>query len=241
MSEALAEAPDHSPAFRRRRVANWLPLGITYAALYMGRYNLNVIKGDLGKVFSLDKTHIGYIATAGFWTYAASVIVNGPLADRFGGRRAILIGAAGSALLNLVLAIAFFGRFPMPLVLAMSVLYATLMYFQSFGALSIVKVNAAWFHVRERGVQGGIFGVMISCGYALALSAGGWIYGWSKHHFSNPIVAFAPVFLAPAILLAVVFAIDSLLVRDSPQNAGFDDFHTGDATADDTAEEAARP
>jgi hypothetical protein len=32
-----------------------------------------------------------------------------------------------------------------------SVLYAANMYFQSFGAVSIVKVNAHWFHVTERG------------------------------------------------------------------------------------------
>ena len=32
----------HSPAFRRRRLMNWLPLGLTYAFLYMGRYNLKI-------------------------------------------------------------------------------------------------------------------------------------------------------------------------------------------------------
>ena len=34
----------HSPAYIRRRVMNWLPLGLTYALLYMGRYNLKVSK-----------------------------------------------------------------------------------------------------------------------------------------------------------------------------------------------------
>src|SRR5262249_61877560 len=34
----------HTPAFRRRRVLNWLPLGLTCAFLYMGRYNLAVLK-----------------------------------------------------------------------------------------------------------------------------------------------------------------------------------------------------
>ncbi|HPB96648.1 MAG TPA: MFS transporter, partial [Polyangiaceae bacterium] len=33
---------EHSAAFRRRRVLNWLPLGLAYAFLYMGRYNLKV-------------------------------------------------------------------------------------------------------------------------------------------------------------------------------------------------------
>ena len=38
----------HSRAYRRRRVMNWLPLGLTYALLYMGRYNLTVSKNAFG-------------------------------------------------------------------------------------------------------------------------------------------------------------------------------------------------
>src|SRR5262249_48789257 len=91
-----ASAPQHSPAYRFRRLANWLPLGLTYATFYMGRYSFNVVKGDMGARFHLDKAEMGIIATAGFWTYALSVIVNGPLADRIGGRRAILFGAVGA-------------------------------------------------------------------------------------------------------------------------------------------------
>ena len=44
------------------------------------------------------------------------------------------------------------------------VLYGANMYFQSFGAVAVVKVNAPWFHVRERGGFGGIFGTMIASG-----------------------------------------------------------------------------
>ena len=43
------EEVNHSPAFKRRRVMNWLPLGLTYAFLYMGRYNLKVSKFNLRK------------------------------------------------------------------------------------------------------------------------------------------------------------------------------------------------
>ena len=35
----------HSDAYLRRRVMNWLPVGLLYAFLYMGRYNLTVAKG----------------------------------------------------------------------------------------------------------------------------------------------------------------------------------------------------
>ena len=60
--------PAHSRAFRLRRFANWFPLGLTYATYYMGRYNFNVVKGDMGKMFDLGKTEMGIIATCGFWT-----------------------------------------------------------------------------------------------------------------------------------------------------------------------------
>ena len=76
---------------------NWFPLGLTYAAMYMGRYNFNIVKNDIGAWYHLDKGQMGFIASAGFWTYGLSVALNGPLADRIGGRKAILIGALGAA------------------------------------------------------------------------------------------------------------------------------------------------
>lgn len=221
------EAPRHSRAFVLRRAANWVPLGITYATFYMGRYNFNVVKGDIGSVYHLDKAQVGAIATAGFWTYAMSVMVNGPLADRFGGRKTILFGAIGTVLMNLVLGLLFLGGWTAHLVVGMSVLYAISMYSQSFGALSVVKINSAWFHVRERGVFGGIFGIMISSGYLLALTIGGTIYGASKKAFGPGPMAFAPVFLVPAAAIFVMFVFDYFWVRDTPKHAGYDDFHTG--------------
>ena len=55
---------------------------------------------------------------------------------------------------------------------SLSLLWSLNMYFQSLGALSVVKVNSIWFHVEERGVFGGIFSVMVSSGYFLTVSAG---------------------------------------------------------------------
>jgi OPA family glycerol-3-phosphate transporter-like MFS transporter len=216
-----AGVPNHTAAFRYRRFANWFPLGLTYATLYMGRYNFNVAKGDIGKAFHFDKATMGIIATAGFWTYMLAVLFNGPLADRFGGRRAILFCAAGASIMNLVIGIFFWKGWPVGLVGGLSVLYAIDMYFQSFGALSVVKVNAAWFHVRERGVLGGVFGSMISAGYALAFGVCGWLL--AAAHGSIWVV-----YVAPAATIAFMFLVDFLVVRDRPSHAGHDDFDTGD-------------
>jgi OPA family glycerol-3-phosphate transporter-like MFS transporter len=138
---------DHSVAYRRRRFANWFPLGLTYATYYMGRYNLNVSSTTMMENFHLSKADFGMIATAGFWTYALSVAFNGPLADRIGGKKSILIGAAGACLLNLLIGLLFLSGWQTKIIVGMSLLYAVNQYFQSFGALSVVKVNAPWFHV----------------------------------------------------------------------------------------------
>ncbi len=216
-------APAHSFAFRQRRFANWFPLGCTYACLYMGRYNFNVSKGTIGAAFHYDKAQMGIIATAGFWTYALAVLVNGPLADRFGGRRAILAGTLGACALNLALGLVLASSWHVDLILSLSLLYAANMYFQSFGALSVVKVNAAWFHVRERGLLGGVFGSMISLGYWLAYGIGGWLLGhlplWG-------------VYVVPSGVLLVAFLVDWGIVRNRPSDAGHDDFLTGDEGSD---------
>jgi OPA family glycerol-3-phosphate transporter-like MFS transporter len=217
--------PRHTQAFRVRRFANWFPLGLTYATLYMGRYNFNVYRNHARELHGLSNAQVGTIATAGFWVYAASLLINGPLAEKIGGRRAILIGVAGASALNL--AIALFLRGPATdanIVLGLSLLYGANMYFQSFGAVSVVKVNSAWFHWRERGLIGGVFGSMISLGYYFALGIGGLIYAH---------LPFWALFLVPACVLLAMLAVDAVLVRDRPALAGHDDFDTGDAAPDD--------
>jgi MFS transporter, OPA family, glycerol-3-phosphate transporter len=213
------DAPRHAAAFRRRRFANWFPLGLTYACFYMGRYNFNVAKGAIGAAYHYDKKQMGIIATAGFWTYALSVLLNGPLADRFGGRRAILFGAIGACVLNLAIGVIFLPGVLTNVLVVMSLLYSVNMYFQSFGALSVVKVNSAWFHVRERGVLGGFFGAMISTGYLLAFVTGGWLLT------NLPLWC---VFAVPAGVILAMFGVDLFIVRDRPSEAGYDDFSTGD-------------
>ena len=80
---------EHGRWFMLRRFINWFPLGMTYAFLYMGRYNLNVCKNALGT--QMSKEDFGLIFAAGTWTYALSFLVNGPLVDKIGGKRGIVI------------------------------------------------------------------------------------------------------------------------------------------------------
>lgn len=211
----------HSKEFRHRRFWNWGPLGLTYALLYFGRYNLNVLKD----VKLLTEADYGFIFGAGAWVYGISFLLNGPLTDRWGGRRTILISALGSAFANLAMGIAAYVRgFEDPR-LVFGILYCVNMYFQSFGAVAIVKVNSSWFHVKERGMIGGVFGILISLGLYFAFDWGHAIVTFMKPWW---------VFIIPAATLAVFWLIELVLVRNHPSDAGFKDFDTGDASSGDT-------
>jgi OPA family glycerol-3-phosphate transporter-like MFS transporter len=158
-----------------------------------------------------------------------AVMFNGPLSDRIGGKRAILYAALGTAMVNAAIGFLFLNGWATKVLVGMSLLYAVNQYFQSFGALSVVKTNAPWFHVKERGVFGGVFGIMISGGYFLAMTVGGWILA------SLPWYC---VFLIPSAAVLAMYLVDKAMVADSPKHAGFDNFDTGDATshmADDGA------
>lgn len=218
----------HSPAFLRRRFTNWFPVGLTYAFLYMGRYNLRVCTNIV-----FDKAQFSDIYFWGTITYGFAFLVNGPLTDRLGGKKTILLAAIGSLLANSAMGVVVMGALEdgaVPkeaqagLVPILSLLYAVNMYFQSFGAVAIVKVNAAWFHLRERGTFGGIFGILISLGLYFA-------FDWCKFIAEKTSVQW--VFFIPAAILAVFAALDLIFVRDTPGEAGHADFDLGDASSGD--------
>ncbi len=251
MAEVVLEKPQHSRGFRIRRILNWLPMGLTYAFLYMGRYNLTVSKNALGDL--MTKEDFGIIFGAGTITYAFAFLINGPLTDRMGGKKAILAGALGSALMNVLLGIITYLVIVKNLVinvaLVFSFVYAANMYFQSFGAVAIVKVNSSWFHVRERGIFGGIFGILISMGIYFAFDWGTAIVQATQAKLTTDLNFIQStlraligvsetgvdqtwwVFFIPAILLFMFFIIELFLLKDTPGQAGFKDFDTADASS----------
>jgi OPA family glycerol-3-phosphate transporter-like MFS transporter len=222
----------HSRAFKKRRFFNWFPLGLTYALLYFGRYNLSANQPTLDDLGLLNKAEFGYVDAVGSAVYGIAFLINGPLTDRWGGRATILLAAGGSALANVAMAVlvnrAVGGQLDhASVVRGLTLLFSLNMYFQSFGAVSIVKVNAPWFHLRERGVLGGVFGILISLGLYFS-------YDWSRLIAKAAGMMWA--FAVPAAVLLVLFAIDFFAIRNSPADAGFADFDTADASSGETGE-----
>src|SRR5947199_10242883 len=101
-------AGKHPPGFRPRRGLNWTFVGLLYTSFYTCRYNLAIANKSISDEFGFSKTQMGTIITTALLAYACGQIINGLLADRIGGKRAMLIGSVGTITRNLFFVIASF-------------------------------------------------------------------------------------------------------------------------------------
>lgn len=240
----------HAGPFMFRRFLNWFPLGMSYAFLYMARYNLNVASNALGSKMTIAS--FGTIFAAGTVTYGLSFLINGPLVDKMGSKKGMLLATVGACLANAAMGVATYlflhGQLSLDMTVTLAVLYSINMFFQSYGAVSIIKNKAYWFHVRERGIFGAIFGTLISVGIYFAFDWNSQIADASsaapKHPGAlsnlfqsvfgtgvNGIDAVWFVFFIPAAILLVWATLDAILVKDMPSQAGHEDFDTHDASS----------
>lgn len=224
------ERPDHTPEFKKRRAINWLTLGFTYAAMYMGRYNISFTNKSLSDTYGWDKTQIGAIISAALMIYGISAIFNGPIADKIGGRKAMLIGASGTVVFNFLFGLGaymgFLGRGEV-LIAYFAAIWSMNSYFQSFSALALIKVNSGWFHISERGVFSAIFGSMIQSGRALVYAIG------------PALVLFLPwqwMFFVPSVIVSVMAFFTFKFVQNGPEDCGLPTLDVQDASSGDTEE-----
>jgi OPA family glycerol-3-phosphate transporter-like MFS transporter len=209
----------HPPGFRARRGRNWAFLGLLYTSFYMCRYNLSIANKSISDEFGFSRGEMGYIITTALFAYACGQIINGLLTDRIGGKRAMLIGAAGTIVMNLLFGAASFAGM-LGLFIAIRGVDG---YLQAFGAPGMVKINTAWFAHRERGRFSGIFGFMINLGrlgiFTLgpALLAGFTILGL----IHIPPLHWRWLFWTPSLICAAVAVGMALTVKETPEEAGF--------------------
>jgi MFS transporter, OPA family, glycerol-3-phosphate transporter len=225
---ALIESETYTSEFRKRRALNWLVLGFTYSAMYMGRYNLSFANKALSQNYGWDKTQVGTIISAALLIYGVSAIFNGPIADKIGGRKSMLIGSIGTVVFNALFGLGaylgFLGTGTLLLTYFASV-WSLNAYFQSYSALSLIKVNSGWFHISERGVFSAIFGSMIQSGRALIFALGGFLVA---------VLPWQWVFFVPAMIVAAMSIMTYLWVQNSPEDCGLPALDVQDASSGDT-------
>ena len=216
----ISTRPTLPPGFRPRRGLNWGIVGLMYTSYYLCRYNFSLANKSIADEFHFTKSDMSSIISAQLLAYACGQIINGLLADRLGGKRAMLIGAAGTVAMNLVFGAASFWG----ILWLFVVLRSIDGYMQAFGAPGFIKINAAWFSQTERGTFAGIFGFMINLGRFGIFKLGpmllaGFVF---LGMWQVPPLHWRWLFWIPAGIATIVAILLAIFVKDTPEQAGFD-------------------
>ncbi len=210
---------NYPPGFRPRRGLNWGYLGLLYTSFYMCRYNLTVANKTIADQYGFTYSQMSTVIFTSTLIYAFGQILNGLLTDRIGGKKAMLIGAAGTITMNIL-----FGAASAWGILGLFIAIRGIDgYFQSFGAPGMTKIKTAWFAKTERGGFAGIFGFMINLGrlgifnFGPALLTGFTLFGMLR---VSPL-HWKWLFWGPSIICAFVAVGMAFGVKETPEEHGY--------------------
>ena len=134
-----------------------------YVAYYICRSNLSVATPLILAEFAgeITKSDIGFVASVGVGFYAFGKIINGLLADRFGGRQIFLFGLFASIACTLVFGVAAG-------ITMFAATWAFNRFFQSMGWVALIKTASRWFPVSRHGTIMALLSLSFLLGDAFA-------------------------------------------------------------------------
>lgn len=176
---------------------------IGYIGYYICRGNLSAAFPLLEQEFGYSNTQLGLIVSLSEIAYAAGKFINGPLADRIGGRRIFLVGMAGAIFWNLIFALS--GSLT-----AFIVVWCCCRYFLSMGWGGLTKTIGAWYSSDKNGRVMGAISVSFQFGGAIAALFAGFLVANG--------VSWQGVFVYPAMVLSVIWVYAYFASREKPSD-----------------------
>lgn len=184
---------------------------VLYCALYCCRLNLSNASALMIRDLHWDKSDVGILTGALFWTYAMGQAINGRLSEIFGSSRFVILGT----LFSIISCFAFSFQTSF---LLMTIIWACNGFFQSMVWTPGLACLTRWWPASTRGFATGFAHAFSGFGQALAtatVSLGIILFpesGW-KSAFTFP-----PLIPLGALLLYLV------LVKANPTQAGLADY-----------------
>ncbi|WP_445178620.1 MFS transporter [Pseudomonas sp. McL0111] len=211
------------------RVAQWrmlLAAMFCYLFFYTGRQTFGFAIPGIQAEFGLSKETLGWASAAMLWAYAIGQAINGNLADKFGGRRIMTLGAVLSCAANWVTS--FAGGFT-----SLILPWGVNGYFQALGWAPGSRLISNWWSAGERGKVYGFYTFAAGCASILS-------YVTSIVVLEVLQLEWRWIFRLPVLLMLAGGIIFYLVARERPQDMGFEPLaDTGVANTDDKLQEAA--
>ncbi|MCX7193535.1 MAG: MFS transporter [Proteobacteria bacterium] len=196
--------PHQSRQLVRLRWTAFAIVGLAYVLSFFHRFAPAAISADLQQTFHASGAELGGLAATYFYVYMVMQIPTGILVDTMGPRRVVAIGGLiagiGSLLFGTAdtLTAASIGR----LLVGLGV---------SVTFISLLKLNAAWFHDRHFATMTGATILMGNIGSLLAAAPLAWALNT---------ISWRTAFEAVGMLSLLLAVLAWLLVHDHPGRAG---------------------
>ena len=188
---------------------------INYAAFYLVKVNISVAMPKIMETYNISKASMGTVLTGFLIVYAIGQFLNGQLGERFGARKFIAIGLAGSAIINIL-----FG-FTAGSITLMTILLGINGYLLSMGWGPSVKTIANWFTTKERPRRSGLLGTSYLIGHAASFALTSYIIS---------VLDWRWAFFIPAIICIALAINWYIRGRNAPEEVGLptiENYHNG--------------
>lgn len=194
--------PEESKKLIRWRVSTFWVMLIGYIGYYLCRGNLPNSFGLLEKSFGYTNAQLGLIAFYSEAAYSLGKFINGPLADKLGGKKFFLLGMFGTILFNVAFA---FGTNLTHFI----VIWCFARFFLSMGWGGLIKVIGSWYEHERHGTIMGIISINFQFGGVAATYLSGLLImlgvGWQG------------LFLYPAAILFAIFIWSWFASKENPR------------------------
>jgi sugar phosphate permease len=195
-------ANDLQRLLRWRSSTFWVML-VGYVGYYLCRGNLSAAFPLLEQEFGYSNTQLGLIASLSEMAYATGKFINGPMADRIGGRRIFLIGMAGAIFWNIIFSVS-------ASLIAFIVVWCCCRYFLSMGWGGLTKTIGNWYPPDRNGTVMGLISVNFQFGGVAAALFAGTLVAIG--------VTWQGLFVYPAIALSGILVWSYFASRSTPDD-----------------------
>lgn len=199
--EVLSEQSFRKMAWRMLLAAMFM-----YLFFYTGRQAFGFAIPGIEDEFGWNKSTIGAISGVALWTYAIGQVVNGNLADKFGGRRLASFGSVASTILCVV---ASFMGSPK----AMGATLGANGFVQAMGWSAGGRVISNWWSHTERGKSFGFYTLAAGCSSVLVFTTSTLVVDTFNLDWQW-------LFRLPVLLMLVGGITFYVVARDTPKAAG---------------------
>lgn len=202
--------PPHNPynpynprTLYRWRMATFLVMVLGYIGYYLIRQNLSAAFPLMHAALGYSNAQLGLIAAASEIAYAVGKFLNGPLIDRYGGKRIFLLGMAGGIGCNFLFAagstLAWF-----------IAAWCLCRYFLSMGWGSVTKTMGHWYEPEKNGRVMGFASLSLHFGGVVAALFAGWLVSLGQ--------SWQQLFIVPALVLCAFWVVACFAARAQPSD-----------------------